>query len=304
MLQAIYSVFVFLAIGYAAKQLRLVGNRQSGILLGFLLNFAIPAQIFSGTYHAQISLDFFWICLYGLMCNFIAACFAWMIATYFKVDRNNKITICLLCALGNTLLLGYPLVEGALGKEAANQVVLFDQFVTGIPFAFIAPIVLSLGGKTRFSLLLVFRQLSRSPLFLALLSGFAIRLLPFSVPESLFAPINSLAKTAIPVALFSVGVQLSLRTILDWKLPALLLSIKMFVAPILMFSVILSLGSLEKNDISWRMALLEVAMPPQISAIALVLRAGFDSKLALNAVAFGILISFITIPLWLWLSYL
>ena len=58
MLLAMYSIFAFVFIGYLANILRLVGNKQSGILLGFLVNFALPAQIFNGTYHANVSLDF------------------------------------------------------------------------------------------------------------------------------------------------------------------------------------------------------------------------------------------------------
>ena len=163
MILAMYSIFVFVFIGYLANVLRLVGNKQSGILLGFLVNFALPAQIFNGTYHANVSLDFLLVCLVALCVNCLAGICALLIGKLFKLERGTLITICFMAMLGNTLYLGFPFVQGALGQTQANAVIIYDQFVTGIPFAFLAPILLSLNGKTKFSFLNVLKRLFKSP---------------------------------------------------------------------------------------------------------------------------------------------
>ncbi|WP_244910956.1 AEC family transporter [Helicobacter aurati] len=292
-----YSIFVFIFIGYVAKILRLVGNKQSGILLGFLLNFALPAQIFNGTYHAEIDIAFLFMCCIALLCNICAAMILLLIGKLFHIHKDNIIVLCLMGMLGNTLYLGLPIIKGALGEDYANQVVVYDQFVTGIPFAFLAPIILSLGGKGTFSLRAVMIRLFKSPLFLSLICGFAFRLIPFEIPQDLFVPLQSLAQTATPVALFAIGVQLELKGILDWKLTSLLLTAKMILAPLIMFCFVYFVIGGFTNQ--WRMALLEVAMPPLVSGVVLAIKAKLNGRLALNSVAFGLLISFITIPAWL-----
>ncbi len=204
-------------------------------------------------------------------------------------------------AFGNTLFLGLPIVNGALGEEYANKVIIYDQIVTGIPIAFLAPLILSLGGKGVFSARAITSRLFRSPLFLALLSGLVLKFIPLEIPDELFVPLKSLALTATPVALFAIGVQMSLRGIKEeWRLTALLLFGKMFIAPLVLLAIVF-IGFGGFNDL-WRMALIEVAMPPVVSAGAIVIRAGLNAKLAVSAIAFGILLSFVSVPLWLQLT--
>ncbi|RDU64922.1 AEC family transporter [Helicobacter didelphidarum] len=297
MLLAMYSIFVFIFIGYMAKILRLVGNRQSGILLGFLLNFALPAQVFNGTYHAMVNLDFLLMCFIGLLCNIGAGIILFFIAKLLRLDKSTLIVFCVMGVLGNTLYLGLPFVKGALGDAYANQVVIYDQFVTGIPFAFIVPIIMSLSGKNKFSIFAVIKRLFKSPLFLSLICGFAFRFMPFHIPDELFTPLKSLAQTATPVALFAIGVQMELKAFLDWKHTLLLLSGKMIIAPLILFCIVnVIFGGF--NDL-WRMALIEVSMPPLVSGAAILLAAGFNGKLALNVVTFGLILSFIITPVWL-----
>ncbi|RDU60957.1 AEC family transporter [Helicobacter marmotae] len=298
MLLAIYSVCVFIFIGYMAKLLRLVGNKQSGILLGFLLNFALPAQIFNGTYHAHIDMTFLYVCLISLLCSLGGGVALFIIAKLLKLERNSMLTLSFMGAFGNTLFLGLPIVHGALGEDYANKVIIYDQIVTGIPIAFLAPLILSLGGKGSFSAKAIGLRLFQSPLFLALLCGLALKTLPINIPDELFTPLKSLAQTATPVALFAIGVQMSLKGIKEeWKLTSILLLGKMIIAPLLLFTIVFfSFGGF--SDL-WRMALIEVAMPPVVSAGAIVIKAGLNGRLAVSAIAFGILFSFFSVPLWL-----
>lgn len=301
MLLAIYSVCVFIFIGYIAKLLRLVGNKQSGILLGFLLNFALPAQIFNGTYHAHIDMEFLYVCLISLFCSLSGGAVLFGIGKILKFDYYSILTMSFMGAFGNTLFLGLPIVNGALGESYANKVIIYDQIVTGIPIAFLAPLILSLGGKGAFSARSIASRLFKSPLFLSLIVGLMLKAIPISIPDELFLPLKSLAQTATPVALFAIGVQMSLKSIREtWKLTSILLFGKMLIAPFLLFLIVI-FGFGGFNDL-WRMSLIEVAMPPVISAGAIVIKAGLNAKLAVSAIAFGILFSFVSVPLWLFIT--
>ncbi|PAF49820.1 transporter [Helicobacter sp. 12S02232-10] len=304
MLLALYGVFAFIGLGYFAKTMRMVGNKQSGILLGFLLNFALPAQIFTGIYHVELDVKLILIMLIALSCSLIGGGAMYFFAKrILKRDKNTTIAMAFLTTLGNTLFLGVPLVQGALGQEYANKAILYDQICTAIPLATLTPLIMSLGGKGVFSIRAITMRLSQNPLFLALIVGLVFKFMPFSIEEWIFIPIRQLGACATPVALFAIGVQISIGDIkTEWKNTFFVLSWGMLIVPALVF-LFIKLSGVAIND-TWRMALLESAMPPLISSAAVIMRAGLNNKIAVSSVAFGIFASALTIPMWLRLTYL
>lgn len=304
MIAALYSIFVFIFLGYLAKRLRMISGRHGNILLGFLLNFAIPSAIFTGVYHADISMQVIGVFLLALMCSLGASALGYLfVRKILGLDFTLAITIAFLIALHNTLFLGVPIVQGALGEESAHKAIVFDQFCTGLPLALLTPILISLSGKAKFRLRAVGVRLFASPLFLAMLFGFGLKLLPFSIPELLFAPILALAACATPVALFAIGIQLdfsALRT--QWRHTLIVLGFGMFVAPALFLAMLYILRMPISPD--HQTALLELSMPPLISSVAVIARAGLESKLAISSIVLGIFVAAFSAPLWLYLSHL
>ncbi|MDO7253822.1 AEC family transporter [Helicobacter cappadocius] len=304
MLLALYGVFSFIGLGYLAKSLRMVSNKQSGILLGFLLNFALPAQIFNGIYHIELDIKLILILLTTLSCSFVGGITMYFFAKkILKREKNTAVSMAFLSALGNTLFLGVPLVYGALGQEYSNKAILYDQICTAIPLAILTPLIMSIGGKGVFTVHSVTMRLSSNPLFLALIVGLVFKFMPFDISDWIFVPIKQLGACATPVALFAIGVQISIGDIkTEWKNTFIVLFWGMIIVPALVFMLIF-IGNVEFTD-TWRMALLESAMPPLISSAAVIMRAGLNNKIAVSSIAFGIFVSAITIPMWLWLSYL
>ncbi|PAF48494.1 transporter [Helicobacter sp. 12S02634-8] len=304
MLLALYGVFAFIGLGYLAKSMRMVGNKQSGILLGFLLNFALPAQIFTGIYHIEFEIKLLVTLLLALLCSLIGGLLMYVFAKFLlKRERNTIVSMAFLSTLGNTLFLGVPLVGGALGQAYANKAILYDQICTAIPLAILTPLMMSLGGKGVFNFRSISMRLSQNPLFLALIIGLVFKLMPFGLSEWIFTPIKQLGACATPVALFAIGVQISLSDIkTEWKNTFFVLFWGMVVVPsLLFFTLKLSYGTIQGDG---QMALLESAMPPLISSAAVIMRAGLNKKLAVSSIAFGILASACIIPLWLYLSYI
>lgn len=68
---------------------------------------------------------------------------------------------------------------------------------------------------------------------------------------------------------------------------------------LLFLFVILMIGGF---DDLFHIALIEVAMPPVVSAGVIVIKAGLNAELAISAIAFGILLSFISVPIWLYFT--
>lgn len=304
MFVAIYSIFVFMFLGYFANRVRLLGDRQGNILLGFLLNFALPSAIFTGVYHSSVSLELLGLFALALVCNLVAGALAFVfVSKILRFDFGTSLAMAFLVSLHNTLFLGVPIVQGALGEQAAHKAIVLDQFCTGLPLAVLTPLLLSLSSKTKFRIQSVLVRLFASPLFLSMLCAFVLKAMPFSIPEVLFAPILSLAACATPVALFAIGVQLRFDFLrLLWRKVLVVLGFGMFVAPLL-YLAILRLFQVPLQE-DHQMVLLEVAMPPLISAVAVIARAGLDSKLAISCIVAGVPIAAFSTPLWLYISHL
>lgn len=304
MLVAMYSVFVFMSLGYLAKKMRLLGDRQGNILLGFLLNFALPSAIFTGVYHSSVSLELLGLFALALVCNLVAGALAFVfVSKVLRLCFATALTIAFLVSLHNTLFLGVPIVQGALGEQAAHKAIVLDQFCTGLPLAVLTPLLLSLSSRAKFRLRAVGVRLFANPLFLSMLSAFVLKAMPFSIPELLFAPILSLAACATPVALFAIGVQLRFDFLrLQWVRVLVVLGFGMVLTPMLYLGFLYVFGIGVQED--HQMVLLEVAMPPLISAVAVIARAGLDSKLAISCIVAGVPIAAFSAPLWLYISHL
>ncbi len=308
MFVAIYSIFVFIFLGYFAKTMRMLGNKQGNILLGFLLNFALPSAIFNGAYHSEVSLELILTLLNALCCSLFSGVLFYFVALKI-LNRSKEIALAMafLVILHNTLFLGIPMVRGALGEEAAHKAILLDQICTGIPLAILTPFLMSLSGKSPFRLRAIGVRLFQNPLFLAMISGFILKSLPFKIPDELFVPINALAACATPVGLFAIGVQLSFTSIKnEWRNSLIVLFVAMLFVPFVYFAYIQFLHYFFDKQITddMRMALIELSMPPLISSAAVIMRAGLNQNLAIASIVLGIIASAFITPLWHHLSFM
>ena len=304
MLVAIYSIFVFIFLGYFARRMRMLGNRQGNILLGFLLNFALPSAIFKGVYHSSINLELVLTLLGALCCSLGCGALMYVLARkFFGCIQPVALTLAFLVTLHNTLFLGVPMVYGAVGLEASHKAILFDQLCTGLPLAILTPILMSLNGKGKFNIRAVLIRLFANPLFLSMLSGLALKFLPIEIPDDVFAPINALAACATPVALFAIGVQLNFKEVrTEWKNALLVLVFSMLITPALYLASLHILHIPISSD--HQMALIELSMPPLISSAAVIARAGLNQKIAIASIVLGIALSALNVPLWKYLSCL
>ena len=116
------------------------------------------------------------------------------------------------------------------------------------------------------------------------------------MPDFIFQPIIIFGNSATAVALFSIGLGLGFSAIkASYKGTIIVVLSKTLLAP-LIFIVILSL-----LDIAFTprviAAILESSMPTMTLAGAMIMKAKLDSNLAVSSIAFGILFSFVSIPL-------
>lgn len=200
----------------------------------------------------------------------------------------------LCCGLGNTSFVGFPLVEALCGKEALPTAILVDQgtFLMLGSLGIVIAMVYS-GGKPRISVIL--KKLFTFPPFLAFVSSMMLMMAGATVPDLAMPVLKRLSDTLSPLALFSVGWQLSFSKL---KLPFSVWGIGMTYKLVLAPLVVLLLVGHQTTEA--RVMVLEAAMAPMITASLLASEHKLAPELANFLVAVGIPVSLITVWAWWW----
>ena len=289
----LFSVFVLLASGYLAKRTKVIPQNQLIIFIDLVLVFAMPALIFDKVYHVNIDFHLFSVIACGLGANFVAMLLAFGLGRLLGFSKATTASMALLAMFGNTLFMGLPVLQGILGDDIANEVILYDQMITCVPIAFLGPFILSYAAPSNVSLIANVFKIMKFPPFLALVAGLLAK--SVEIPDFLFAPLRLFSGAVVPVALFAVGLGLGFNTVRSsYKSTALVVFLRMVVAPCFFVAFAWVFG-LEFSP-SYMAGLIETAMPPTVVASAMILKAKLDSNLAISAIAIGMCFTFVVIP--------
>lgn len=199
-----------------------------------------------------------------------------------------------LCAgLGNTALVGFPLIEALRGKEGLALAALTDQLGGSIALAVGGITVAALYSGGRPEPQVIARRVLLFPAFIALVIGFIVNAFGGWPPvvEGFVARVGS---TLTPVALFSIGLQFSLH--LDRSrlgATAVALGWKLALAPAAIFAFGALVGA---GGLVLAIAVLQAAMAPMVSTAILASQYNLDREVANMALGAGLLISLVTVP--------
>ncbi|HWU76248.1 MAG TPA: AEC family transporter [Rhodanobacter sp.] len=213
-------------------------------------------------------------------------------------SRQRTGALILVCGLGNTSFMGYPLIQALQGKSGLALAVIADQLGCFPVLASAGIVVASVyAGRTPQPGLIV-RRIVTFPPFIALLIGIVVGQAG-GWPELLdgvFAPIGA---TLTPLALFSVGLQFKFHPG-QRQLGAVGLGLgwKLLLAPLLCWSVGVAAGVAGQV---LTVGVLQVAMAPMVSAAILADEYELEPNLANTVLGAGIVLSLLTIPLGNWL---
>ena len=220
--------------------------------------------------------------------------FVRLTSRFIDMDRKTRAALFLTAGLGNTSFMGFPLTEAYYGAEGLKIAILCDQacFVVMATLGILAASRASNEGK--FSIAPILRKILFFPPFIAFCLAFLLPNFVSLVPlESLF---TGLALTLVPLALFSVGLQLQLRS---WREDARLLSValtyKLCLAPLLVLLVALAFNL---TDLIARISIFEAGMAPMVTGVIIANEYNLNPKLANSILSIGIPLSLITTFLW------
>ena len=293
-MSALLILFVCLALGALVAR---YANPPAGIAQGinwWVLNIALPALVLALV--PQVHFDrHSWFPVAAIGLTFFGSWLVFdLLGRWLGWSRQRTGGMILVCGLGNTSFMGYPMIEAMHGQAGLTLAVVADQLGCFPLLAAGGIVVASLYAGQQPRLGTVLRRLLTFPAFLSLLVGLVV-----SVLGGWPAPIGKmwmqLGQTLTPLALFSVGLQLQLRPQPDqWRALAVGLGWKLLLAPLLCWGLGMAVGV---GGLTLTVGVLQAAMAPMISAAILADQYDLDPPLANTVLGFGILLSLLTIPL-------
>jgi predicted permease len=260
----------------------------------WVINIALPALVL----HLIPTLRFdgeFWFLVVAMWLVFLGA---WAVfatlgrALHWSRARIGALT--LVCGLGNTSFIGFPMIEALRGREGLKLALVADQLGCFLALAIGGTIVVAVYSGKSASAAEVARKVLLFPAFVALVVGVIAGLLG-GWPQPVDAIFDRVGATLVPIALFSVGLQFRLQFQRD-QAAALLLALgwKLALAPLLIWLGGLAIGV---SSAILTIAVLQSAMAPMISATILAGQNDLEPRLANSVLGIGIVLSLVTVPL-------
>jgi predicted permease len=216
----------------------------------------------------------------------------------FGWSRARIGSVALCAGLGNTALVGFPLIEALRGKEGLALAAFTDQLGGSIALAVGGITVAAVYSGTRPEPRVIARRVLLFPAFIALVVGFIANVLG-GLPHLVESFVARVGSTLTPVALFSIGLQFSLH--LDRSrlgAAAAALGWKLAIAPAAIYLLGIAVGA---GGIVIAIAVLQAAMAPMVSTAILASQYNLDREVANMALGAGLLISLVTVP---WMNQL
>jgi predicted permease len=218
-------------------------------------------------------------------------------ALKFPLSPDTRTVLTLMAGLGNTSFVGFPLIQAYYGEHAISIAVISDQITFVLMATVVAMMAMGASGNQRPGVAVIILKLLQFPPFIAFL--LALILPRFFDLSSLNPFFDKIAVTLVPLALFTVGLQLNFsgwRSELKLLLPGL--GYKLIVAPALVAAVAFAF---HLRGLVPQIGIFEAAMAPMITASVIADQYQLNPKLANLMVGTGILLSFFTTALW-WMA--
>lgn len=295
-----YALILFmLALGMVFRRLGMFDENAAEVLNAVVLYVCLPAAVLR--YAPALELKPALLAIIAVPWLLLLASIALVSLTtrWLHLARDQHAVLLLTVVLGNTSFLGYPLVRALLGEAALPYAVVYDQFGAFMLLSTFGLYVLArYGGERKPTARDIALRMLRFPPFLALL--FALTLMPVDPPAFIANGLARLADALLPLVMLAIGISIQLRLPAAIRAPlAAGLVLKLVLIPAIALALIPLLGL---HGLMAQATLLEAAMPPMITAAALAISHRLAPALAAAMVAYGIVSSLLSLPLWAWLA--
>lgn len=205
-------------------------------------------------------------------------------------QRKSLIATTVFANVGN---LGLPFVLFTLGEAGLERALVY-LVASAVAIASVFPIVLKgegLRAGAQFTL--------RLPVLWATLAGLGLQILAWQLPAAIDRAVNLLGDAAIPIALLTLGIQLSQTQFAFGWHELFGTGLRLIASPLLAYGVGLGLGL---RGLDLQVLVVQAAMPVAVNSLIWVMELGGNVQQVAKTIVLSTLMAMVTLPFMLWLS--
>ncbi|QNK33310.1 AEC family transporter [Serratia sp. JUb9] len=311
-IHALAPIFVVMLLGFYAGKTKMVDNQNVSLLNIFVMDFALPAALFSATVQTPwlgiVQQSPLIVVLVLAMWLTYAAIYAVSTRLFHKSPQDAAV-LTLTVALPNYAAFGLPILGSVLGESPGTSLSVAVSIACGS--VLMTPFCLLIlerekaragGGAQQAGLrmlpLLMWRSVIK-PIVWGPLLGVVLSAIGVRMPEMVLAAIKPLGLAATAAALFLTGVILSARR-LQINASVLLASVtKLLIQPFIAWGIVLALGLHGSVAIT---AILMIALSAGFFGIVFGNRFGVQSPDAEATLLISSVLCILTLPLFITLT--
>jgi malonate transporter len=210
-----------------------------GGLARYVVVVAVPILLFDSMAKLQLPATINWS---FLLAYYLAAFLIYGLAMligrlWFAQSLREQGVFGLAASYSNLLLVGLPIVSGALGQQSlapALLIVATNDFLMTLTVSLVAEAGTLSGRAVLVELGRLVARFIRNPIMLGLLAGLLVNRLGIQLPGMVADTTGLIARSALPCALFMLGAVLSQQRLADFSAPAwTTLGLKLLLQPAL-----------------------------------------------------------------------
>ncbi|MCL1049222.1 AEC family transporter [Shewanella abyssi] len=293
---------IFMAtLGYFLTNKSIFSKEQiSGISL-FTFYLSIPAFLFINMFQADLSKSFD---ITALACFYLPVVTAHGVGVglycFLRKGQSQRLAhgsaYGLACSYSNTILVGLPIIVGALGQEMMGTVFIIITFHSALLFSLTFILALR-GEEAGFKYWPFVKGIMFNPIVMSISLGLLLNILHIPLFDNLANGINLLSQPALACALFVLGANLSFYKVAkDWKLALLATFVKLIVLPTFVYALG-SLFMLEQQLLA--VLVLLSASPLGINAYLVAVQVKAQQAVIASTVVLSTVLCVFTMSLWL-----
>jgi malate permease and related proteins len=264
-------------------------------LNGFIIHISLPALAILHIHNITIEKSLLLAAAMAWLLFGAAWAFFSIAGRIFKLDRQTVGALILVGGLGNTSFVGLPMIEAYFGKEHLGVGIIADQLGSFMVLSTLGILVATICSTGTVSSRQMARKVLMFPPFEALILAFFLK--PLSFPVWAVSILEQLGGTLTPIALVSVGFQLSFSGMREELKPLSAgLAYKLLLGPALIYLLYVTI--LGTSGTVMQITIFEAAMAPMITAGIVAIDHDLRPQLVGMLVGIGIPLSFVTLFLW------
>lgn len=205
-------------------------------------------------------------------------------------ERKSLIATTMFANVGN---MGLPFVLFALGEAGLERAIVY-LVGSSLMVASVFPVVLK-GTGIRAGLWFTLKL----PVFWAALVGISVPAFGIGFPEAIARGISLLGDGVIPLALLTLGIQLSRTKLVFGRYELFGACLRLIISPLMAYGIGRGLGL---SGLDLQVLVVQAAMPVAVNSLIWVTELGGDTIRVARTIVLSTLLSFLTLPTVLWLT--